>query len=121
MKKNKIYRGDIYYCDLDPVNGSVQGGIRPVLVIQNQIGNEYSPTLIVAVITTNMKKLNQPTHIVIGKKYGLQDPSMVMLEQIKTIDKSELRSYVGRISEPFTIQKINQALEISLGLKDDSV
>ena len=121
MQKKRIYRGDIYYCDLDPVNGSVQGGIRPVLVIQNQIGNEYSPTLIVAVITTNMKKLNQPTHIVIGKKYGLQDPSMVMLEQIKTIDKSELRSYVGRISEPFTIQKINQALEISLGLKDDSV
>ncbi|WP_249030227.1 type II toxin-antitoxin system PemK/MazF family toxin [Tannockella kyphosi] len=121
MQKSRIYRGDIYYCDLEPVKGSVQGGVRPVLIIQNQIGNDYAPTLIVAVITTNMKKLNQPTHIVIGKNYGLEDPSMVMLEQIKTIDKSELRSYVGRISEPFTIQKINQALEISLGLKNDGI
>ncbi|MFI3227153.1 MAG: type II toxin-antitoxin system PemK/MazF family toxin [Clostridia bacterium] len=121
MEKKKIYRGDIYYCDLEPVKGSVQGGIRPVLVIQNQVGNDHSSTLIVAVITTNIKKPNLPTHIVIGKNFGLQDLSMVMLEQIRTIDKSELRSYVGRISEPFTIRKINDAIAISLGLKDVNI
>lgn len=121
MQKNKIYRGDIYYCDLDPVKGSVQGGKRPVLVIQNQVGNDNSPTVIVAVMTTIIKKTHQPTHVLIGKNFGLQNISMLMLEHIKTVDKCELQNYVGRVNEPNIIEKINHAIAVSLGLQDDRV
>lgn len=116
MYRKRIKRGDIYYCDLDPVEGSVQGGIRPVIIIQNQIGNDKSSTLIVAIITTIIKKPNQPTHILLGDKFGLPTNSMVMLEQIKTIDKCELLSYVGSIDEPSIIYNLNKALKVSLDL-----
>lgn len=112
----KIHRGDIYYCDLDPVKGSVQGGVRPVVVIQNQVGNTYGPTLIVAVITTTIKKVHQPTHILLGGRFGLPKNSMVMFEQIKTIDKSELLDFVGNITEHRIIQQCNRAIQISLGI-----
>ncbi len=111
----KIHRGDIYYCDLDPVKGSVQGGIRPVVVIQNQMGNIYGPTLIVAVITTTIKKLHQPTHILLGERFGLPKNSMVMFEQIKTIDKSELLDFVGTVNDHWFLSRFNRAISISLG------
>ena len=116
MKDKKIHRGDIYYCNLDPVKGSVQGGFRPVVVIQNQIGNDNSSTLIVAIITTIIKKTTQPTHLVIGERFGLPRNSMIMFEQLKTIDKSELLGFIGAINEPRTIRKMNQAIKISLAL-----
>ncbi|WP_317854860.1 type II toxin-antitoxin system PemK/MazF family toxin [Chakrabartyella piscis] len=116
MKKKKVHRGDIYYCDLDPVKGSVQGGVRPVVIIQNQTGNNNSPTLIVAVITTIIKKVNQPTHLLIGERFGLPKNSMIMFEQIRTIDKCELLDFVGTISEPTVIGLCNQAIKVSLGV-----
>ncbi len=116
MKKKKIKRGDIYYCDLDPVKGSVQGGVRPVVIIQNQTGNKNSSTLIVAVITTIIKKVNQPTHLAIGERFGLPKDSMIMFEQIRTIDKCELLDFVGKINDSDVIALCNQAIKISLGL-----
>ena len=92
---DEVLRGQMYYADLDPVIGSEQGGNRPVLVIQNNIGNRHSPTIIIAPITTRVKKLHQPTHIGVPPYFGLPQNSMVMLEQIRTIDKSRLGSYVG--------------------------
>lgn len=116
MIKNRIKRGDIYYCNLDPVKGSVQGGVRPVIVIQNQVGNDNSSTLIIAVVTTVIKKAKQPTHILIGEQFGLPKNSMVMFEQIKTIDKCELLHYIGRIDDATIIKQLNDAMKISLGL-----
>ena len=116
MKKKKIKRGDIYYCDLDPVKGSVQGGVRPVLIIQNQTGNKNSSTLVVAVITTIVKKVNLPTHLAIGERFGLPKDSMIMFEQIRTIDKCELLDFVGTINDSAVIALCNQAIKISLGL-----
>ena len=106
---DEVLRGQMYYADLDPVIGSEQGGNRPVLVIQNNIGNRHSPTIIIAPITTRVKKLHQPTHIGVPPYFGLPQNSMVMLEQIRTIDKSRLGSYVGCFDE---------ALGISVGLHD---
>ncbi len=116
MKKKKVQRGDIYYCDLDPVKGSVQGGVRPVVIIQNQTGNKNSSTLIVAVITTIIKKVNQPTHIPIGERFGLPRNSMIMFEQIRTIDKCELLDFVGTINDSAVIGLCNQAIKVSFGL-----
>ena len=91
-------RGDIYYADLSPVVGSEQGGIRPVLVIQNDIGNKYSPTVIAAAITSQINKAKMPTHIELAAKdYGLNKDSVILLEQIRTIDKRRLREKIGRI------------------------
>ena len=87
-----LYKGDIYFADLSPVVGSEQGGVRPVLVIQNNVGNKFSPTVIVAAITSRMDKHNLPTHVLIEQsRYGLQKDSMILLEQVRTIDKSRLR------------------------------
>lgn len=113
-----IRRGDVFYADLSPVVGSEQGGVRPVLVIQNDIGNKYSPTVIIAAITSQINKAKLPTHIEInGKQYGIPKDSVVLLEQIRTIDK---RRFIEKISnlDDNMMAKVNDALMISLGLVD---
>ena len=109
-------RGDIYYADLSPVVGSEQGGIRPVLVIQNDIGNKYSPTVIAAAIKSQINKAKMPTHIELAAKdYGLNKDSVILLEQIRTIDKRRLREKIGRIDDGL-MASVNNALSISFGL-----
>ena len=117
MKDDWIYRrGDIYLADLNPCFGSEQGGIRPVLVLQNNTGNFYCPTLIVAPLTgRRSKKPNQPTHYYLDNVKGMDIPSVVLLEQIKTIDKRRIRSYIGKISKE-QMSGVNEAIEISLGI-----
>ncbi len=111
-----VKRGDIYYADLSPVVGSEQGGIRPVLVIQNDVGNKYSPTVIAAAITSQINKAKMPTHIELAaKEYGLNKDSVILLEQIRTIDKRRLREKIGRIDEKI-MDSVNNALSISFGL-----
>ena len=111
-----VKRGDIYYADLSPVVGSEQGGIRPVLVIQNDIGNKYSPTVIAAAITSQINKAKKPTHIELAAKdYGLNKDSVILLEQIRTIDKRRLREKIGRIDDGL-MASVNNALSISFGL-----
>lgn len=112
-----VKRGDIFYADLSPVVGSEQGGIRPVLIIQNDIGNKYSPTVIVAAITSQIGKAKLPTHIELcGKEQGLTRDSVVLLEQIRTVDKKRLREKIGHI-ESAQMKKVNHALCISLALQ----
>ena len=111
-----VKRGEIYYADLSPVVGSEQGGIRPVLVIQNDIGNKYSPTVIAAAITSQINKAKMPTHIELAAKdYGLNKDSVILLEQIRTIDKRRLREKIGRIDDGL-MASVNNALSISFGL-----
>ncbi len=111
-----VKRGDIFYADLSPVVGSEQGGVRPVLVIQNDIGNKYSPTVIIAAITSQINKAKLPTHIEIsGECYGLSKDSCILLEQIRTIDKRRLKEKTGHVSEDLSIL-VDEALKISLGL-----
>ena len=111
-----VKRGDIYYAALSPVVGSEQGGIRPVLVIQNDIGNKYSPTVIAAAITSQINKAKMPTHIELAAKdYGLNKDSVILLEQIRTIDKRRLREKIGRIDDGL-MASVNNALSISFGL-----
>ena len=113
-----IKRGDIYYADLSPVIGSEQGGVRPVLIIQNDIGNKYSPTVIATAITSQINKAKLPTHIEISAKdYGLVKDSVILLEQLRTIDKRRLRDKIGHLDEEL-MEKVNDALNISLGLLD---
>ncbi|WP_434643340.1 type II toxin-antitoxin system PemK/MazF family toxin [Thermoanaerobacterium thermosaccharolyticum] len=113
-----IKRGDILYADLSPVIGSEQGGVRPVLVIQNDIGNKYSPTVIVSAITSQINKAKLPTHVEInGTEYGLNKDSVILLEQIRTIDKKRLRKKIGHFDQEM-MEKVNEALQISLGLID---
>ncbi len=113
-----VKRGDIYYADLSPVIGSEQGGVRPVLIIQNDIGNRYSPTVIIAAITSQINKAKLPTHIeVAATDYGLPKDSVILLEQIRTIDKRRLEEKIGHIDEEM-MEKINDGLMISLGLID---
>ena len=110
-----IKRGELYYADLSPVVGSEQGGVRPVLVVQNDVGNKYSPTVIAAAVTSQMSKAKLPTHIALSAgEYGLPKDSVVLLEQIRTIDKRRLREKIGEL--PISIMhKVNDALMISLG------
>ena len=111
-----IKRGDIYYADLSPVIGSEQDGIRPILVIQNDIGNKFSPTII-GVPITSKTKINMPTHILIeGNKYGLDKDSVILTEQIRTLDKSRLKDKVGCIDRT-VLNKVKKAIEISCGLR----
>jgi mRNA interferase MazF len=113
-----IKRGDIFYADLSPVIGSEQGGVRPVLVVQNDIGNKYSPTIIAAAITSQINKAKLPTHIEINAQdYGLQKDSVILLEQIRTIDKKRLREKIGHLDDEL-MEKVNEALSISFGLSD---
>ena len=112
-----IKRGDMFYADLSPVIGSEQGGIRPVLIIQNDIGNKYSPTVIAAAITSQIGKNRLPTHIEIDSKdVGLKADSVVLAEQIRTIDKSRLKEKIGHIDDEKIMGKINSAIGISFGL-----
>ena len=111
-----VKRGDIFYADLSPVIGSEQGGIRPVLIIQNDVGNKYSPTVICAAITSQINKAKLPTHIELeAKKYALLKNSVVLLEQIRTIDKKRLREKVSRLDDVI-MNEVNRALKISLGI-----
>lgn len=113
-----VKRGDIYYADLSPVIGSEQGGVRPVLVIQNDIGNRYSPTVIIAAITSQINKAKLPTHIEVkASDYGLPKDSVILLEQIRTIDKRRLEEKIGHTDEEM-MEKVNDGLMISLGLID---
>lgn len=114
MKKRRIRRGDIYHADLNPVIGSEQGGIRPVLVIQNNIGNQHSPTIIVAAITSQ-KKAKLPTHVYLNEIQGLCEHSVILLEQLRTIDKKRLREYIGTLNRQ-QMEKVNKALNISTGV-----
>lgn len=109
-----IKRGDLYYADLSPVIGSEQGGVRPVLIVQNNVGNKYSPTIIAAAITSQMNKVKLPTHIEIPAEFGLQKNSVALMEQIRTIDKSRLRDKIGSV-DGSVMEKVNSALLVSLG------
>lgn len=109
-----IKRGEIYYADLSPVIGSEQGGLRPVLVIQNDVGNKYSPTIIAAAITSQMNKARLPTHIELDTTTGLPKDSVVLTEQLRTLDKTRLRDKIGAV-DPKAMSKVNNALMISLG------
>ena len=112
-----VKRGDMFYADLSPVVGSEQGGIRPVLIIQNDLGNKYSPTVIAAAITSQTGKSKLPTHIEINAtENGLKADSVVLAEQIRTIDKSRLKEKIGHIDDDRIISKINDALGVSFGL-----
>ena len=112
-----IKRGDMFYADLSPVVGSEQGGVRPVLIIQNDMGNKYSPTVIAAAITSQKTKNKLPTHIEIhSESSGLKSDSIVLTEQIRTIDKSRLKEKIGHINDEDIINKINSALGVSFGL-----
>jgi mRNA interferase MazF len=112
---NSILRGDLYYADLNPVVGSEQGGVRPVLVIQNDIGNRHSPTTIIAAITSKLNRNILPTHCALQEKAGLDRDSIVLLEQIRTIDKRRLREYVGALRYD-DMRGVDRALAISVGL-----
>ena len=114
----QIKRGDMFYADLSPVVGSEQGGIRPVLIIQNDIGNMHSPTVIAAAITSQRGKNKLPTHIEINsKENGLKADSIVLAEQIRTIDKSRLKEKIGHIDDKNVISELNNALGVSFGLE----
>lgn len=113
-----VKRGDVFYADLNPVIGSEQGGVRPVLVIQNDVGNKYSPTVIVAAITSQVNKAKLPTHVqIVSSAYSLPKNSVVLCEQIRTIDKKRLREKLGGIDAE-NMRNVNNALRISVGLSD---
>ena len=117
----QIRRGDIYYADLSPVVGSEQGGVRPVLIIQNNVGNRYSPTVIAAAITSRGTKANLPTHIKLyADNSGLSKDSVVLLEQIRTIDKKRLKEKMGTLGA-YDMDKVDEALSISFGQDAQSV
>lgn len=112
-----VKRGDIYYADLSPVVGSEQGGMRPVLIVQNDTGNKHSPTVIAAAITSQVGKARLPTHIELsGQSCGLSRDSVILLEQIRTIDKSRLRERMGRLDEPL-MNEVDNAIAVSFGLE----
>jgi mRNA interferase MazF len=111
-----VHRGDIYYADLSPVIGSEQGGVRPVLIVQNDVGNKFSPTVIAAAITSQTAKTRLPTHININAdRCGLSKDSVVLLEQIRTLDKRRLKERMGTLDDG-SMQKVDNALSISFGL-----
>lgn len=111
-----IKRGDVFFADLSPVVGSEQGGFRSVLIIQNNIGNRFSPTVIVAAITAQIQKAKLPTHVeVTSSEYGLERDSVVLLEQIRTIDKQRLTEKITHLNDEL-MQKVNDSLQISVGL-----
>ncbi len=115
-----VRRGDIYYADLSPVIGSEQGGVRPVLIVQNNVGNRFSPTVIAAAITSQKDKANLPTHIQVqSTASGLARDSIVLLEQIRTIDKKRLKEHMGRLDES-SMNRVDEALQISFGLQTET-
>ena len=111
-----VKRGDIFYADLSPVVGSEQGGIRPVVIVQNDVGNRHSPTVIAAAITSQTAKAKLPTHIeVYADKYGLAKDSVILLEQIRTIDKTRLKEKMGHLEDDL-MMKVDNAINVSFGL-----
>ncbi|MEQ6376707.1 type II toxin-antitoxin system PemK/MazF family toxin [Bacillaceae bacterium S4-13-58] len=113
-----VKRGDVYFADLSPVVGSEQGGVRPVLILQNDIGNRFSPTVIVAAITAQIQKAKLPTHVEIdAKKYRFERDSVILLEQIRTIDKQRLTDKITQLDETM-MSRVDESLQISLGLID---
>ena len=115
-----IRRGDIFYADLSPVVGSEQGGLRPVLIVQNDVGNKFSPTVIAAAITSQVSKTKLPTHIgVFADNYGLAKDSVILLEQIRTIDKQRLKEKMGHLDSGL-MARVNEALSVSFGLGTDN-
>lgn len=112
----KVHRGDIYYVDFGNQPGSAVHGIRPAMVVQNEVGNRHAPTIIVAAITTEIKKTRQPTHVLLGAQFGLPQESMLMLEQLTTIDKVMLQRYIGTAEEGF-MKTVDRALSISVGVR----
>ncbi|USS93550.1 type II toxin-antitoxin system PemK/MazF family toxin [Fructilactobacillus ixorae] len=116
MSETPIKRGDVFFADLSPVVGSEQGGLRPVLIIQNDIGNHYSPTVIVAAITAKISKPRMPTHIAIAaRQTGIERDSVILLEQIRTIDKQRLRDQVTHLPDGI-MARVDQALALSVGV-----
>jgi len=113
-----VKRGDIYYADLSPVVGSEQGGVRPVLIVQNDIGNKYSPTVIATAITSQLNKAKLPTHIPLGgaEFIGLAKDSIVLAEQVRTIDKKRLKEKIGHLDDDL-MRRVNDALGVSFGIK----
>lgn len=112
----QVHRGDIYYADLSPVVGSEQGGVRPVLIVQNDVGNRFSPTVIAAAITSQQTKANLPTHITLSAvDSGLARDSIVLLEQVRTLDKHRLKERMGRLDDN-SMDQVDHALSISFGL-----
>ncbi|WP_093624965.1 type II toxin-antitoxin system PemK/MazF family toxin [Limosilactobacillus gorillae] len=115
--ERKISRGDVYYADLNPVRGSEQGGIRPVLVVQNNVGNRHSPTVIVVAITARMQKHRLPTHVKLNQEAaGLARDSVILCEQIRTIDKTRLKQLAARLSQPM-MDRVDRALKVSLAVE----
>ena len=114
--KHLITRGDILFVDLENGIGSEQNGNRPGVIIQNDAGNRHSPTVILAPTSTAVKKLHQPTHVFLPAKFGLSEPSIILLEQIRTVDKRRLGTYIGHLDKTY-IQALNKAIEVSVGLK----
>ena len=111
-----IKRGDIFYADLSPVVGSEQGGMRPVVIVQNDVGNRYSPTVIAAAVTSQVSKAKLPTHIEIHAGHGLDKDSVILAEQIRTLDKKRLKEQIGTLDEP-ELTQLNSALITSFGLQ----
>ncbi len=112
-----VRRGDIFYADLSPVVGSEQGGIRPVVIVQNDVGNKHSPTVIAAAITSRVDKTKLPTHIeVMADRFGLAKDSVILLEQVRTIDKKRLKEKMGHLEDE-TMEKVNSAISVSFGLQ----
>lgn len=113
-----VQRGEVYFADLSPVVGSEQGGVRPVLILQNDIGNRFSPTVVVAAITAQIQKAKLPTHVEISaKKYGFDRNSVILLEQVRTLDKQRLTDKITKLDTDM-MHQVDEALQISLGLKD---
>ncbi len=112
-----VKRGDIFYADLSPVVGSEQGGVRPVVIVQNDVGNKHSPTVIAAAITSRTEKAKLPTHIeVMADRFGLAKDSVILLEQVRTIDKKRLKEKMGHLEDE-TMEKVNSAISVSFGLE----
>jgi mRNA interferase MazF len=114
----EVRRGDVFYADLSGIKGSEQGGVRPALIIQNDVGNRFAPTIIVAPITSQLTKANIPTHVNMnGELYGMEKESVILLEQVRTIDKIRLREFVTHIGDEM-MEQVDKAIMISLGLID---
>lgn len=119
QKTREVKWGEIYYCDLGSGKGSVQAKLRPVLIIQNDVGNENGPTTVVAAISSVIKKMYMPTHIMLDRTCGLKEKSIVMLEQVRTVDKSsDLKEYIGMIRDTQTKEAIKRGIAIELGLRN---
>ena len=115
-----IHKGDLYCADLGETIGSEQSGMRPVVVLQNNVGNKYSPTIIVSPLTTKNKKMFLPTHVDFGRRFGLKEESIALLEQIRTIDRSRLIKYIGK-ADGKTMRQVDVAIAASFGLSDEEM